>query len=213
MNDFLLIEYNGRVGGRVAHTTFGKKVDGTPYTIERGANWVRTYHSSKLAALIQVPGSGAWRSWWTRKSHLDLGGSTHLSSFCYRRTLSSTQAKKYSLSNTQGLPLPTQRSYFLTATSYSNFSNIEMFTSEGPVGYTNLVNVYEDAYTSVEQDAGRILGYNLQDRSFTAGLTLAGWQPTLDAMSEAIEWLEFDFEYGNSPVSSREPMTFSSCSQ
>lgn len=39
MTDFLIVEYNGDIGGRVAHTTFG--VSDNSYTIELGANWVR----------------------------------------------------------------------------------------------------------------------------------------------------------------------------
>ncbi|CAK7566710.1 MAG: polyamine oxidase1, flavin-containing amine oxidoreductase [Sporothrix epigloea] len=41
VTDFLLIERNDYLGGRVAHTTFGKKADNTPYTVELGANWVQ----------------------------------------------------------------------------------------------------------------------------------------------------------------------------
>lgn len=41
INDFLIVEYNGDLGGRVAHTTFGASPDGTPYIIELGANWVQ----------------------------------------------------------------------------------------------------------------------------------------------------------------------------
>ena len=39
MTDFLIVEYNGDIGGRVAHTTFG--VSDNSYTIELGANWVQ----------------------------------------------------------------------------------------------------------------------------------------------------------------------------
>ena len=41
ITDFLIVEYNGDLGGRVAHTTFGASSDGTPYTVELGANWVQ----------------------------------------------------------------------------------------------------------------------------------------------------------------------------
>ena len=40
VTDFLIVEYNSDIGGRVAHTTFG--VPNNSYTIELGANWVRT---------------------------------------------------------------------------------------------------------------------------------------------------------------------------
>jgi hypothetical protein len=41
ITDFLIIEYNGEIGGRMAHTNFGEDADGNPYVIELGANWVR----------------------------------------------------------------------------------------------------------------------------------------------------------------------------
>ncbi|KAL9608515.1 MAG: hypothetical protein Q9167_006666 [Letrouitia subvulpina] len=41
VTDFLILEYQGDIGGRVAHTTFGKRADGTPYVVELGANWVQ----------------------------------------------------------------------------------------------------------------------------------------------------------------------------
>lgn len=42
ITDFVIVERNNYVGGRVAHTTFGSKPDGSgPYTIELGANWIQ----------------------------------------------------------------------------------------------------------------------------------------------------------------------------
>jgi polyamine oxidase len=41
ITDFLIVEYLGDLGGRVAHTTFGASPDGTPYVVELGANWVQ----------------------------------------------------------------------------------------------------------------------------------------------------------------------------
>lgn len=52
----------------------------------------------------------------------------------------------------------------------------------------------------MEQDAGIILSENLQDRSFRAGLNLAGYKPTLDPEASALEWFSFDFEYAQTPV-------------
>lgn len=40
IDDFVIIEYNGDIGGRAYHTEFGKQPDGSPYTVELGANWV-----------------------------------------------------------------------------------------------------------------------------------------------------------------------------
>ncbi|KAI1489098.1 putative flavin-containing polyamine oxidase [Biscogniauxia mediterranea] len=41
VHDFLIVDRNDYIGGRVRHTTFGEKPDGTPYTVELGANWVQ----------------------------------------------------------------------------------------------------------------------------------------------------------------------------
>ncbi|KAJ9317231.1 hypothetical protein DTO271D3_2521 [Paecilomyces variotii] len=41
IHDFIIVEYNADIGGRVAHTDFGKDIDGNPYTVELGANWVQ----------------------------------------------------------------------------------------------------------------------------------------------------------------------------
>ncbi|CAO1605565.1 hypothetical protein XANCAGTX0491_009076 [Xanthoria calcicola] len=41
LTDFVILEYLPRVGGRVAHTDFGRKPDGSPYLVELGANWVQ----------------------------------------------------------------------------------------------------------------------------------------------------------------------------
>ncbi|KAM4064420.1 flavin containing amine oxidoreductase [Hirsutella rhossiliensis] len=40
ISDFLILEYQDRIGGRAHHTTFGAKEDGSPYTVELGANWI-----------------------------------------------------------------------------------------------------------------------------------------------------------------------------
>ena len=36
----MIVEYRDVIGGRVAHTDFGKQSNGKPYVIELGANWV-----------------------------------------------------------------------------------------------------------------------------------------------------------------------------
>lgn len=67
--------------------------------------------------------------------------------------------------------------------------------------FTDLIDDYEgDPYSTVEQDAGYILSDNLQDRSFRSGLSLAGWKPGNDMEAQAVEWWEFDWEFGQSPV-------------
>ncbi|CAI6088945.1 unnamed protein product [Clonostachys chloroleuca] len=41
ISDFVIVDRNDYIGGRVRHTTFGKSPDGTPYIIELGANWIQ----------------------------------------------------------------------------------------------------------------------------------------------------------------------------
>lgn len=41
IHDFVIIEYRDTLGGRVAHTEFGKDPKGNPYQVELGANWVQ----------------------------------------------------------------------------------------------------------------------------------------------------------------------------
>ncbi|KAF2196811.1 putative flavin-containing polyamine oxidase [Delitschia confertaspora ATCC 74209] len=41
ITDFLIVEYNGEIGGRMKHTNFGKNPNGKPYVVELGANWVQ----------------------------------------------------------------------------------------------------------------------------------------------------------------------------
>ncbi|KAL8834954.1 MAG: hypothetical protein Q9170_003531 [Blastenia crenularia] len=94
------------------------------------------------------------------------------------------QAKKYNLTNT-----------------YSDYASIITFNETGAVNFTTLLDDYEDAYSTLEQDAGNLLTQNLQDRSVRSGLSLAGWKPGKDAAAQAVEWWEFDWEYSFSPVS------------
>ncbi|KAH7126067.1 hypothetical protein EDB81DRAFT_730430 [Dactylonectria macrodidyma] len=41
ISDFIIVERNDYIGGRVKHTTFGSKPDGLPYVVELGANWIQ----------------------------------------------------------------------------------------------------------------------------------------------------------------------------
>lgn len=40
VTDFVIVDVNDYIGGRVKHTTFGQDPDGNPYTVELGANWI-----------------------------------------------------------------------------------------------------------------------------------------------------------------------------
>ena len=87
-----------------------------------------------------------------------------------------------------------------TEIRYSDYSSIETFDQNGPNNYSDLFNNFNDAYSIVEEDAGYILTENLQDRSFRSALSLAGWKPGQNMHAQALEWWEFDWEYGQSPV-------------
>ncbi|PFH61355.1 hypothetical protein XA68_17604 [Ophiocordyceps unilateralis] len=41
VHDFIILEYQDRIGGRAKHTDFGAGPDGSPYTVELGANWIQ----------------------------------------------------------------------------------------------------------------------------------------------------------------------------
>ncbi|KAL8919893.1 MAG: hypothetical protein Q9172_004769, partial [Xanthocarpia lactea] len=97
---------------------------------------------------------------------------------------------------------PFSELYGLTERSYSDYDSIETFNETGTVDFTSLLDEYEDAYATLEQDAGYILTQNLQDRSARAGLSLAGWKPGKNAAAQAVDWWEFDFEYSVPPEQS-----------
>ena len=147
IDDFVIIEYNDHIGGRVLNEPFGKKPDGTPYSVELGANWVQG---------IGTPGGPENPIW--------------------------TLAKKYKLVNT-----------------YSDLTSLETFNETGAYDFRSLVDDYEDAYETFEQDAGYILTENLQDRSARTGLSIAGWTPGHDPAAQAAEWFSYDYEYAYPP--------------
>ncbi|KAH7000638.1 amine oxidase [Ilyonectria destructans] len=45
ISDFLIVDRNDYIGGRMRNTKFGKAPDGKPYTVELGANWVEGLQS------------------------------------------------------------------------------------------------------------------------------------------------------------------------
>ncbi|MCJ1246879.1 hypothetical protein MMC30_004088 [Trapelia coarctata] len=97
------------------------------------------------------------------------------------------QAQKYNLTNT-----------------FSDYSSIELFDQNGPSDYSALFDDYNNAYTTLQQDAGYILTENLQDRSVRSGFSLAGWKPRKDMKAQAVEWWQFDWEYAQTPEESSE---------
>jgi polyamine oxidase len=148
ISDFIIIDVNSYIGGRVAHTTFGTNSStNQPYTVELGANWVQGLVSP------DGPENPIW-----------------------------TLAKKWGLVNT-----------------YSNYSSIQTYDENGFADYAGLLDDYETAYSTVEEDSGTILTQNLQDRTMRTGLSIADWKPKKDMQMQAVEWWEFDWEYAYSP--------------
>lgn len=84
---------------------------------------------------------------------------------------------------------------------FNDIRSILTYDETGPVDYYDKYIAFEEAYAKVEQDAGYILRDNLQDRSFRAALSLAGWKPLGDPQAMAIEWLQMDYEYAETVVS------------
>ncbi|PVI02146.1 polyamine oxidase-like protein [Periconia macrospinosa] len=147
ITDFLIVEYNGDIGGRMVHTPFGADQAGNPYTVELGANWIQGLGTEG------GPENPIW-----------------------------TFGKKYNISNT-----------------YSDYESILTYNETGAVDFTNLIGDFETAWTDFEQAAGTILTENLQDRSFRAGLSQAGWKPKKNMAAQAAEWWEWDFETSYPP--------------
>lgn len=150
MTDFLILEYQDHIGGRMKNVEFGSDKDGNPYTVEFGANWISG---------LSVEGGPENPVW--------------------------TFSKQANLSNT-----------------YSNTSSIASYDSTGANDFLDLITEYEDHWAIFEQNAGRILTDNLQDRSMRAGLLESGWRPRLDAHKKAVEWWQWDWETAQTPEES-----------
>lgn len=54
VDDFIIVEYNSDLGGRIAHTTFGEDANGKPYTVELGANWVQGIQNEQTGAVNPI---------------------------------------------------------------------------------------------------------------------------------------------------------------
>ncbi|KAF4463796.1 N1-acetylpolyamine oxidase [Fusarium albosuccineum] len=53
IHDFVIVEHNDYIGGRVKHASFGKSSDGKPLTVELGANWIEGLGSNPIWRLAQ----------------------------------------------------------------------------------------------------------------------------------------------------------------
>lgn len=90
---------------------------------------------------------------------------------------------------------------------YSNFSRLETFDENGASDYLDRMDVYDTAYTIVEQDAGTILTENYQDRTMRTGFSIADWKPKKNMKDQAVEWWKFDWEFAYSPDLSSQTFT------
>jgi polyamine oxidase len=83
----------------------------------------------------------------------------------------------------------------------SDSSSLMTFDETGANDFTSIIDEFEEHYVVSEQNAGRILSENLQDRSMRAGLWQSGWRPK-DAHRKAVEWWLWDWEAAQTPEES-----------
>lgn len=88
------------------------------------------------------------------------------------------------------LTLPQAKRYNLTNT-YSNYSSILTYDHHGYRDYSDLLDEWEDKYTTVESDAGDILTQNLLDESMRTAFSLAEWTPQTDMLRQAVDWWDW----------------------
>ena len=50
IEDFKILEYQDRIGGRTLHAHFGTKTSGGSWTVELGTNWVSTPSRTQICA-------------------------------------------------------------------------------------------------------------------------------------------------------------------
>ncbi|PSN64925.1 polyamine oxidase-like protein [Corynespora cassiicola Philippines] len=100
-------------------------------------------------------------------------------------------------------PIWTFAKEYEIANEYSNYSSILTYNETGAADYADMLDEFEEYYTTSEQNAGYILTDNLQDRSFRAGLRQAGWSPKKNDMAaQAVEWWMWDWETSSTPEES-----------
>ena len=73
------------------------------------------------------------------------------------------------------------------------------YDTTGRVDYKNMRREWEEDYEKLEHT----LVSKSEEPSFRAGLNVANWKPRGDPQAQAVEWYEFDYEYAQTPVSSR----------
>ncbi|KHN97325.1 Amine oxidase [Metarhizium album ARSEF 1941] len=183
ITDFVIIEYNDRLGGRATQADFGKQDDGSPYVVELGPNWVCI-----VAKHFRLP---PW--WWspmgrreTNRPESDLGSGQSGRPGVSTENPIWTLAKKHKLKNTP-----------------SNYSSILTYDENGHTDYSRMLDEYDAAWAKASARAGRMLAENMQDETARAGLALAGWNPRHgDMKRQAVEWWRWDWDAALTPEES-----------
>lgn len=74
VTDFMIVEYNDEVGGRVHHENFGSDAQGNPLVVEYGANWVQGLGTEGGPGTLKFTHCCTNMSLtWPREPHLDTG--------------------------------------------------------------------------------------------------------------------------------------------
>ncbi len=84
----------------------------------------------------------------------------------------------------------------------TKLDSLETFTEKGPVPYADRIEAYDEAYAVLEREAGQTILESRPDQTYAEGLAEGGWTRN-DAIANAIEWYECDFEYAEKSVSFR----------
>ncbi|OKL60715.1 hypothetical protein UA08_03983 [Talaromyces atroroseus] len=123
MHDFIILEYNSDIGGRLRHTTFGQAVDGNPRTIEVGANWIQG---------LGTPG-GPQNPIWLLVGYI----------------VGHIQERYSNVADTLR-PIPKAQKYGVNST-YSNYSSILTYDETGYNDYSQLFDTFGHVYTTLEE--------------------------------------------------------------
>ncbi|PHH71068.1 hypothetical protein CDD82_6765 [Ophiocordyceps australis] len=170
ISDFLILEYQDRIGGRAHHTTFGKKQDGSPYTVELGANWARGSRAPGFRVLEnQEAQVRLTPPWCLVRQAFGKHQSQKAQIF---------KAKKHGVAN-----------------HASDDESLLTYDHGGYNDYSNLMAAYQEASAKAHEQAGRMLANNEQDQTFRTGLSLAGWNPSHSNMTaHAVEYFGWDWD-------------------
>lgn len=176
IENFVIVEYQGQIGGRVHNEPFGQNTDGNPIQVEYGANWAQG---------LGEP-DGPENPIWTFVSEAVLGCSTM--SPC--RSPGSTAYKGCDMC-TDVHPPPLQEKKWNISNHPSDFERIKTYDENGEADFESEIAAFEAAMERMAAEAGTLLEGNIQDRTVEQGLALVDWRPELrqnPKAAEAVEW-------------------------